>query len=276
MPAQNVGSFTFSRSATVLNNDHPRPARAGRRMASLDPQRPNVLLIISDDQGAWALGCAGNGEIRTPVLGPARRERHTVRELLLHLSGLLAGPRLAARPAIFPRGTACTTGSGPAAWGTGRIDYLAGQRMMTDAVADERLSLRADRQMASRRERRAASGTSSNGLPTSRAWDPYYGAPMVDEDRARAEIEGYITEELGTRAMRFIAERGGAAGAVLAEPQFHRAALSRGSTSPSRSSSPISMKTAPSIPALTSRRIPNFAGGNAALAKRPQRSGAKA
>ncbi len=37
-------------------------------MASKDPQRPNVLFIVSDDQGTWALGCGGNREIRTPVL----------------------------------------------------------------------------------------------------------------------------------------------------------------------------------------------------------------
>ncbi|HUW81640.1 MAG TPA: sulfatase-like hydrolase/transferase [Phycisphaerae bacterium] len=29
---------------------------------------PNVLTIMSDDQGAWAMGCAGNSEIRTPNL----------------------------------------------------------------------------------------------------------------------------------------------------------------------------------------------------------------
>jgi arylsulfatase A-like enzyme len=37
-------------------------------MASRDPQRPNILFILSDDQGAWSLGCAGNDEIRTPHL----------------------------------------------------------------------------------------------------------------------------------------------------------------------------------------------------------------
>jgi arylsulfatase A-like enzyme len=37
-----------------------RPAASGGR--------PNVLLILTDDQGAWALGCAGNAEIRTPNL----------------------------------------------------------------------------------------------------------------------------------------------------------------------------------------------------------------
>ena len=32
------------------------------------PQQPNVLFILCDDQGPWALGCAGNDEIRTPNL----------------------------------------------------------------------------------------------------------------------------------------------------------------------------------------------------------------
>ena len=32
------------------------------------PERPNIVIILTDDQGAWALGCAGNGEMRTPNL----------------------------------------------------------------------------------------------------------------------------------------------------------------------------------------------------------------
>ncbi|SVD79663.1 uncharacterized protein METZ01_LOCUS432517, partial [marine metagenome] len=28
----------------------------------------NVLFILTDDQGPWAMGCAGNDEIRTPHL----------------------------------------------------------------------------------------------------------------------------------------------------------------------------------------------------------------
>lgn len=29
-------------------------------------KKPNIVFIISDDQGYWSLGCAGNKEIITP------------------------------------------------------------------------------------------------------------------------------------------------------------------------------------------------------------------
>ena len=43
-------------------------------MASRSPHRPNVLFVLTDDQGAWAMGCAGNTEIRSPNLDRLARE----------------------------------------------------------------------------------------------------------------------------------------------------------------------------------------------------------
>jgi arylsulfatase A-like enzyme len=37
-------------------------------MASKDADRPNIVVVLTDDQGAWAMGCAGNAELRTPHL----------------------------------------------------------------------------------------------------------------------------------------------------------------------------------------------------------------
>ncbi len=37
-------------------------------MASKDKNRPNVVVVVTDDQGCWALGSAGNDEIHTPNL----------------------------------------------------------------------------------------------------------------------------------------------------------------------------------------------------------------
>ena len=32
------------------------------------PEHPNLLFIMTDDMGAWAMHCAGNSEIHTPNL----------------------------------------------------------------------------------------------------------------------------------------------------------------------------------------------------------------
>jgi len=37
-------------------------------VASTDTSRPNILFILSDDQGPWAMNCAGTPELRTPNL----------------------------------------------------------------------------------------------------------------------------------------------------------------------------------------------------------------
>ena len=37
-------------------------------MPSKNPERPNILFVLTDDQGYWALGCAGNDEVHTPNL----------------------------------------------------------------------------------------------------------------------------------------------------------------------------------------------------------------
>lgn len=31
-------------------------------------KRPNIIFLLSDDQGEWAMGCSGNKEIITPNL----------------------------------------------------------------------------------------------------------------------------------------------------------------------------------------------------------------
>lgn len=43
-------------------------------MASRDAKQPNLIFILTDDQGAWAMGCAGNEEIRSPNLDRLSKE----------------------------------------------------------------------------------------------------------------------------------------------------------------------------------------------------------
>jgi choline-sulfatase len=37
-------------------------------MASTDPARPNILVVLTDDQGSWTLPAAGATELHTPTL----------------------------------------------------------------------------------------------------------------------------------------------------------------------------------------------------------------
>lgn len=43
-------------------------------MASKDPAKPNIVMVLTDDQGFWALGSAGNPEIQTPHIDTLAKE----------------------------------------------------------------------------------------------------------------------------------------------------------------------------------------------------------
>ena len=55
--------------------------------------KPNVIFILTDDQGPWAAGCCGNDEVRTPYLDQLASEGTPLSQFLLHKSRLLASTR---------------------------------------------------------------------------------------------------------------------------------------------------------------------------------------
>jgi arylsulfatase A-like enzyme len=172
-------------------------------LASREPQRPNILFIVSDDQGAWALGCSGNPEIKTPVLDR------------LAAAGIRFENFFCTSPVCSPARASLLTGDIPSrhgvqdwvragSMGDNRIDYLAGQRLLTDIFAENgyRCGLIGKWHL----------GASDTPRPNFVKWfahqsgmGPYYDAPMVDEDTP-VSLPGYITGELGKRAVAFIAE----------------------------------------------------------------------
>jgi len=181
-------------------------------MASKDPARPNVLLVISDDQGAWALRCGGNQEIRTPVLDA------------LAAKGIRFENFFCTSPVCSPARASILTGDIPSRHGVHdwirqgsmppvRIDYLAGQTLITDvaAAAGYRCALVGKWHL----------GASDVPRPGYVKWfahqsgmGPYYDAPMVDEDRA-VSVPGYITDVLAEAATAFVRDE-----AARPEPFF--------------------------------------------------------
>jgi arylsulfatase A-like enzyme len=170
-------------------------------VASRNPDRPNVLFIVSDDQGAWALGCAGNDEIRTPVLDGLAR------------SGVRFANFFCTSPVCSPARASLLTGDIPSRhgvhdWirvgsvGATRIDYLAGHTLVTDVFAD-----------AGYRCAHVGKwhlGASDVPRPNFVRWyahqsgmGPYYGAPMIDHDRP-CTVDGYLSDALADAACDFL------------------------------------------------------------------------
>ncbi len=109
-------------------------------MPSRDPDRPNILFVLTDDQGCWAMGCAGNPEIRTPNLDR------------LAATGIQFKNFFCASPVCSPARASLLTGRIPSQHGVhdwiragnatiekdkgGRlIEYLKGQTGYTDILA---------------------------------------------------------------------------------------------------------------------------------------------
>ena len=170
-------------------------------MASVDAARPNVLFILSDDQGAWALGCGGNSEIRTPVLDRLAQR------------GVRFANFFCTSPVCSPARASLLTGDIPSChgvhdWirvgsmGENRVDYLAGQTLITDVLADNGYRCG---QIG-----KWHLGASDVRRPNFVKWfahqsgmGPYYDAPMVDEERPRT-VPGYLSDALADAACTFV------------------------------------------------------------------------
>jgi len=170
-------------------------------MAGGTAQRPNIVFILSDDQGPWALGCAGNEDIKTP-----------------HLDALAAaGTRLenffCASPVCSPARASLMTGQIPSRHGvhdylTGvevgaqAPDYLSGQAMFTDVLAKNgyRMGLSGKWHLGANDAPRTGFvhwyGLEGGG-------SPYTGATMY-RNGEREETPTYLTDAITADAHAFL------------------------------------------------------------------------
>jgi arylsulfatase A-like enzyme len=176
-------------------------------MASRDTNRPNILVVLTDDQGYWAMGNAGNSEIRTPNLDR------------LAQTGIRFDSFFCVSPVCSPARASLLTGRIPSQHGVhdwiragnartdqhygGRlVEYLKGLTGYTDVLAenDYRCAMSGKWHM----------GDSHHPQKGFSYWrvhatggGPYYDAPMIRGDEVYRQ-EGYVTDVITDNALRFL------------------------------------------------------------------------
>lgn len=171
----------------------------------MDGKRPNIIVILTDDQGPWAMGCAGNDEIRTPHIDRLATE------------GTRFDQFYCASPVCSPARATLLTGQIPSQHGV--HDWLSGGNVPSEGVDPIRyleekpsyVQVLADNGYVCGLSGKWHLGDSlvpqhgfSHWYVHQRGGGPYYGAPMV-RDGAPVTEPGYLTEAIGDDACAFLA-----------------------------------------------------------------------
>lgn len=181
-------------------------------MASRDSNRPNVILILTDDQGCWAMGCAGNQEIHTPNLDR------------LASTGMRFENFFCTSPVCSPARASLLTGRIPSQHGVhdwikagdtiakyepernGKlIEYLKDQPGYTDYLAAAGYTCGISGKWHL--------GDSHHPQKSFAFWEvhakgggPYYNAPMIREGNVYEEPR-YVTDFITDNALRFLQQK---------------------------------------------------------------------
>lgn len=172
-------------------------------MANHDKTKPNIVFVLTDDQGYWALGCNGNSEIITPNIDKLAEE------------GARMDNFYCVSPVCSPARASLLTGRIPSQhgvhdWiregntGSGAIEYLQGLRGYTEDLTE------AGYQCALSGKWHL--GDSINPQKGFDYWythqmggGNYYHAPMIKNGELINE-EGYVTDAITDNAISFMEE----------------------------------------------------------------------
>ncbi|MDH7569824.1 MAG: sulfatase-like hydrolase/transferase [Armatimonadota bacterium] len=168
---------------------------------------PNLVLILSDDQGAWALGCAANSEIQTPNLDR------------LAATGTRFSRFFCASPVCSPARASLLTGHIPSRHGIhdwlrkGNMDeqgdhaipYLLGLRGYTQLLARAGYVCALSGKWHLGDSLRAQQGF-THWFAHQLGGGPYYNAPLIRNGTPYREPR-YVTDVITDDALEFLAEQ---------------------------------------------------------------------
>ncbi|MBN1139272.1 MAG: sulfatase-like hydrolase/transferase [Anaerolineae bacterium] len=183
-------------------------------MPSQDPTRPNILFVLTDDQGCWAMGCAGNHEMRTPNLDR------------LADAGIRFDQFFCASPVCSPARASILTGRIPSQHGIhdwlragnstcepekgGRLtEYLQGQLAYTELLAAQGYVCGLSGKWHLGDAHHAQKGFTFWEVHA-KGGGPYYGAPMIQNGQV-VEPPQYVTDLITDNALRFLRAQAGCA-----------------------------------------------------------------
>ena len=170
-------------------------------MTTARPERPNVVFILTDDQGPWAAGCYGNRELRTPNLDR------------LAASGMRFDNFFCASPVCSPSRATFLTGLMPSAhgvhdwirggnYGADAATYLRGQTGYSDLLAQAGWSCGLSGKWHLGNSALPQHGF-SHWFVHEKGGGPYRGAPMI-RNGERFNAPGYVTNVITDDALGFI------------------------------------------------------------------------
>ena len=168
-------------------------------------RHPNIVFILSDDQGEWAMGCSGNREIITPNLDRLARE------------GMRFSNFFCASPVCSPARASLLTGCIPSQHGVhdwlrdddecqAAIEYLAGQSSYTSVLsgAGYTCALSGKWHMGNSAEPQHGF---THWFCHKSGGGPYYGAPIYKDEVLYRE-ERYVTDAITDDALEFLDSSG--------------------------------------------------------------------
>ena len=175
-------------------------------MASSNPQTPNVIFILSDDQGAWAMGCAGNDELDTPNLDR------------IAATGIRFENFFCASPVCSPARASILTGQIPSQHGVQdflrkgnsthlpadgvEIEYMRGRRSYIETLAENGYACGLSGKWHLGRSALPQLGFDYWNVHAS-GGSSYYRAPMI-EDGNFYQPDGYVTDVITDHALEFL------------------------------------------------------------------------
>ena len=175
-------------------------------MASSNPQTPNIIFILSDDQGAWAMGCAGNDELDTPNLDR------------IASTGVRFENFFCASPVCSPARASILTGQIPSQHGVQdflrkgnsrhlpqdgvEIEYMRGRRSYVEILAENGYACGLSGKWHLGRAELPQLGFDYWNVHASGGGN-YYRAPMI-ENGTFYQPDGYVTDVITDHAIEFL------------------------------------------------------------------------